>query len=524
MTTSTRWTTADLAQLGERGVTPEEADRQLDLIAHPPSPLAIDRPCTVGDGIVRIGTEDGGDLLQLHADVADRGRIRTFVPASGAATRMFKDLIAAVGDPSLTTREAVNDAARAKNPDALALREFLAGIDRFAFFAELKAAVERGGVRMSALVREGPFAPIVSALLDDTGLGYANLPKALLAFHDYRDGVRTPLEEHLVEASQLAADGESRARLHFTISPEHRERILMRLEEVRARLEETLGASFEVGFSEQKPSTDTIAGSPEGGPFRTAEGRLLFRPAGHGALIENLGELDADLVFMKNVDNVAHDRFKRDTLTWGRLVIGLAARLERTSIAFVKRLAGGADETSIGDVMKFLAQTFHRVPDAALAAAPAAARAAWAREQLARPIRVAGMVPNTGEPGGGPMWVRDVEGRFSKQIVELSQVDTSDPVQRAAVERSTHFSPVFIALALRDAGDRVYPLGKFVDPRAVMVVRKSAGDRELLALERPGLWNGAMAGWNSVFLEVPLTVFNPVKVVSDLLRKEHQPG
>lgn len=524
MTVSTRWSAADLAQLGERGITPEEADRQLDLIAHPPAPLAIERPCTVGDGIVRMGAEDGGELLQLHADVADRGRVRTFVPASGAATRMFRDLIAVAADPALTTGEAIADAARAKRPEAVAFREFLAGIDRFAFFPELKAAVERGGARLSMLVREGPFIPILAALLDDSGLGYANLPKALLAFHDYRDGARTAMEEHLVEASQLVADGESRARVHFTISPEHRERFLMRLEEVRARFEETLGASFEVGFSEQKPSTDTIAGSLEGGPFRTAEGRLLFRPAGHGALIENLADLDGDLVFMKNVDNVAHDRFKRDTLTWGRLVIGLAARLERTSIGFVKRLTAGADEPTIGDATKFLAQTFHRVPDAALATASAAVRAAWVCEQLSRPIRVAGMVPNTGEPGGGPMWVRDEEGRLSKQIVELSQIDVRDPTQRSAVEQSTHFSPVFIALALRDVNDRVYPLGKFVDPRAVMVVRKSAGDQELLALERPGLWNGAMSGWNSVFLEVPLTVFNPVKVVNDLLRKEHQAG
>ena len=523
MNPSTRWSPADLAQLGARGVAPEEADRQLDLIAHPPPPLEIDRPCTPGDGIVRIGTEDGGELLRLHADVADRGRVRTFVPASGAATRMFKDLVAAVANPALATGEALADAARARRPEAVAFREFLAGIDRFAFFPELKAAVERGGVRMSTLVREGPFVPIVAALLDDSGLGYANLPKGLLAFHDYRDGARTAMEEHLVEASQLVSDGQSRARVHFTISPEHRERFLMRLEDVRPRLEEALGASFEVGFSEQKPSTDTIAGSPEGGPFRTADGGLLFRPAGHGALIENLGDLDGDIVFVKNVDNVAHDRFKRDTFTWGRLAIGLAARLERTTVAFVKRLDAGADETTISDATKFLAQTFHRVPDAALASAPAAARVAWLREALARPIRVAGMVPNTGEPGGGPMWVRDEEGRLSKQIVELSQIDVRDPTQRSAVEQSTHFSPVFLALALRDAGDRVHPLGRFVDPRAVMVVRKSAGDRELLALERPGLWNGAMAGWNSVFLEVPLTVFNPVKVVNDLLRKEHQP-
>ena len=518
------WTPEDLELLRGRGVSVAEAERQLELLAHPPVPLAIDRPCTAGDGIVRVGAEDGADLLRLHADVADRGRVRTFVPASGAATRMFKDLLAAKADASLANAAAVSDAARAGRAEAAALREFLGGIDRFAFFGELKAAVERGGVRLSTLVREGPFAPIVDALIESSGLGYGALPKGLLAFHDYPEGARTPLEEHLVEASQLVADGGSVARLHFTISPEHRARFESRLAAVRTALEERLGATFEVSFSVQKPSTDTLAAAPEGGPFRGEDGRLLFRPAGHGALIENLADLEADLVLVKNVDNVAHDRFKRETFTWGRLAIGLAARLERTAVAFVRRLAGSADEATLADAAKFLAQTFHREPDARLAAAPAAERAAWLRARLERPIRVAGMVPNAGEPGGGPMWVRDRRGGLSKQVVELSQIDRSDPAQKRAIEQSTHFNPVVMALALRDANDRVYPLEKFIDPNAVLIVRKHAGERDLLALERPGLWNGAMAEWNTVFLEVPLTVFNPVKTVNDLLRKEHQPG
>jgi len=524
VSTGTRWSPADRAQLVARGIALEEVERQLDLLARPPARMTIDRPCTVGDGIVHVGAEDGGELLRLHAEVADRGRVRTFVPASGAATRMFKDLIAASLEPTLASRESLGDAARAHRPEALALREFLGGIDRFAFFPELKAAIERGGVRASTLVREGPFGPIVAALLEESGLGYATLPKALILFHEYRDGARTAFEEHLVEASQLVADGESRVRLHFTISPEHREKFDAKLAEVRERFEARIGATFEVAFSEQKASTDTIAASLDGEPFRDADGRLLFRPAGHGALIANLAEMDADLVFVKNVDNVAHDRFKRETFTWGRLVIGLAARLERTAVALAKRLAGSPDEDTIANATKFLAATFHREAPASLAAASKAERIAWARAALARPIRVAGMVPNTGEPGGGPMWVHDHSGRVSKQIVELSQVDVSQPTQRAAVEKSTHFSPVFMALALRDAEDRVYPLERFVDERAVLVVKKHAGDRDLLALERPGLWNGSMAEWNSVFVEVPLAVFNPVKTVNDLLRKEHQPG
>lgn len=515
------WAPADLEQLRARGIAPAEADRQLALLADPPAPIRLERPCTIGDGIVRIGAADGGELLKLQADFADRGRIRTFIPASGAATRMFKDLIAARDDASLTSGEALADAARAGRPGAKELREFLAGIDRFAFFAELKEAVERRGVPMRSLVREGPFAPLIDALLEDDGLGYAWLPKGLLAFHDYRDGARTAFDEHLLEATQLVADGENRCRLHFTISPEHRAPFEARLAEVGPRFEEQLGARFELTFSDQRPSTDTLAAATDGGPFRNGGGQMLFRPAGHGALIENLGALDADLVLVKNVDNVAHDRFKRETFTWGRLLVGLAARLERTAVGFVKRLDGAADEAAIEDAMKFLAASFDRVPEPGLAAS---ARREWARRALARPIRVCGMVPNTGEPGGGPMWVRGADGTISKQIVELSQVNAADPGQQAIAAASTHFNPVFMALALRDAGDRPYRLADFIDERAVIVVKKSAEGRELLALERPGLWNGAMAGWNTVFVEVPIAVFNPVKTVNDLLRREHQAG
>jgi len=520
---SASFTPADLQQLAAHGIPAAEAERQLALLAHPPAPVVLDRPCIVGDGVVRIGAAEGGDLLALHAEVADRGRVRVFVPASGAATRMFKDLMSVRADSSLATPDALDTAARAGNAAARATRDFLAGIDRFAFFAGLKAAAEKRGVSMRTLVRSGPLEPLLAALLDETGLGYAHRPKGLLEFHDYADGPRAPFDEHLVEASQFAADGEHRCRLHFTVSPEHRAEFEARLARVAPRLAAQLGAEFDVTFSEQKPATDTLAATPEGAPFRDDEGRLLLRPAGHGALLENLADLDGDLVLVKNIDNVAHDRYKRDTFTWSRLLLGLAARLERTSIALARRLEGHPDEQAVADALQFLATTFRRgAPPAATA--PRAERAAWARTQLARPIRVCGMVPNTGEPGGGPMWVRGTDGAVTPQIVELSQVNAGDPAQRAVVAAATHFNPVFMALAVRDASDRAYRLADFVDERAVIVVKKSAGGRELLALERPGLWNGAMAGWNTVFVEVPLSVFNPVKTVNDLLRKEHQAG
>jgi hypothetical protein len=357
-------------------------------------------------------------------------------------------------------------------------------------------------------------------MLDDEGLGYAAIPKGLVAFHDYADGPRTPLDEHLVEATQFAADAEHRCRLHFTVSPEHRARFESRLAEATARLEARLDVRFEATLSEQHPSSDTLAADEDGTPFRDRDGRLLFRPAGHGALIENLAEMDADLVLIKNVDNVAHDRFKRDTFTWSRLLVGCATRLERTAMSLLRRLEDDGDEAVLAEAQKFLAEGFRRTPPTG----SRAERVAWTSAQLARPIRVCGMVHNTGEPGGGPMWVRGRDGALTPQIVELSQVDMSDARQQAIVAASTHFNPVFMALALRGADDRAYRLADFVDDRAVLVVKRSAEGRDLLALERPGLWNGAMAGWNTVFVEVPLGVFNPVKTVNDLLRKEHQPG
>jgi hypothetical protein len=512
-------TPADIDHLRSRGVSPAEAERQLELLRNPPAPVSLDRPCTVGDGIVRIGAAEGGELLTLHADAAERGRIQVFVPASGAATRMFKDLMSVRADASLATIDALDAAARAGNAEAKATREFLAGIDRFAFFGELKAAAERSGQPLRNLVRDGPLATILDALLEESGLGYAQRPKGLLAFHDYPQGLRTAFDEHLVEASQCAADAEYRCRLHFTVSTEHRAGFAERLEAIEPRIAEELRIQLEASFSEQKPSTDTLAIDAEGDPFRE-DGRLLLRPAGHGALIENLDELGADLVLIKNIDNVAHDRFKRDTFTWSRLLLGLATRLERTAAGHSRRLAASTDAQAVDQAAEFLASAFHRRPPVG----DAPTRAAWARRELARPIRVCGMVPNTGEPGGGPMWVRAADGAASLQIVELSQVNVADAAQQAIVKAATHFNPVFMALALRDAGDRPYRLADFVDERAAIIVRKSSGGRELLALERPGLWNGAMAGWNTVFVEVPLTVFNPVKTVNDLLRKEHQPG
>jgi hypothetical protein len=510
MSTETpRFTPDDLRQLAARGVPEAEAARQLAILAAPPAHARLERPCTPGDGIERLDGARVDALLARHAKAAAAGRVTAFVPASGAATRMFKDLLALLELPGELT---FADVARKRSEAARALEAFVAGLPRFAFEDEVARRVAARGLDAARLRDQGPWRPLLEALLSPDGLDAARLPKALLPFHRSGDGPRTPFEEHLVESATLARDAQGACRLHFTVSPEHRARFDALLGSAGARLAARLGVRFSVGFSEQHADTDTLAGALGGGPFRGESGELLFRPSGHGALLRNLAETQADLVFLKNIDNVAVDALKPETARWSCALVGLADELAAGAHRHRVRLDDPADADAIADGVRFAAES--------LGVTVAAERAALVA-LLDRPVRACGMVPNTGEPGGGPFWVRGHDGRVTRQIVEAAQVATDAP-QQALLRAATHFNPVFLACALRDRRDRPWDLERFVDERAAIVTRKSAGGRELLALERPGLWNGAMADWNTVFVEVPLAVFNPVKTVLDLLRPEHQ--
>ncbi len=412
------FTPLDLDDLARRGIPLAEAERQLGLFTHPPAPASLDRACTVGDGILRLDAAEQAAFEREGASALASGRVGKFVPASGAATRMFQALQA---DPA-------GDAAR----------EVRDQLGRFAFAPALTDEPDPG----EAILRR-----------------FASLPKALLPFHRYGDHSHTAFEEHLYEAQALGVD-----RIHFTVSPEHRAGFLA--------VAERCPAPVAVSYSEQKPSTDTLAGRENGQPFRDAGGRLVFRPGGHGALLENLNDLRGDLVLIKNIDNITHSRLWPEQLRWKKILLGVLLR------------ARAAD----------------------------------------RPTRVCGVVRNTGEPGGGPFWVRGRDGRTTPQIVESAEVDLTAPAQRAVFESATHFNPVDLACALCDAGGRPFDLRAFRDDEAVFVARKSKDGQPLLALELPGLWNGAMARWHTVFVEVPLETFNPVKTLSDLLRPAHQPA
>ena len=513
------FTKDDALQLEEHGVSETEARRQLELLRHPPEHPRLERANTVGDGIEAVPEERRQTLAGLAREAAAAGRVQAFVPASGAASRMFQDLIVCRSEGGAVSRTWLDEAAANGKKEARALERFLENLGRFAFHDQLKAVAETADRTLAAMVKEGPLRPLLDALLETPGMGYAHLPKGLLSFHGAGDGVRTAFEEHLAEAAELMREKGGACRLHFTVSSEHREEFAAALAAARNRFEAALKVRYDVSFSEQHPSTDTLALDEEGRPFRGKDGRLLLRPAGHGALIENLNQIGGDLAFIKNIDNVAHPDWKEPTWLWTRVLIGRLVEVEREVFAWIDRLKNDGDR-AVGEAVGFCEKAFFAHPPDGLGPVE---RRAWVLERLDRPVRVCGMVPNTGEPGGGPFWVRGKHGACSIQIVESAQVDPESPEQQQLYRRGTHFNPAFLAVALRRHDGSPHDLERFVDPNAVIVTTKSQGGRKLLALERPGLWNGAMAWWNTLLVEVPLAAFNPVKTVNDLLRPEHQP-
>ncbi|MFL6200975.1 MAG: DUF4301 family protein [Thermoanaerobaculia bacterium] len=487
------FTPADLSQMAGLGIAPAEALRQIELFRNPPPFTRVLRACRVGDGIRQLSKASEPWLLARFEEAVRRGRIAKLVPASGAATRMFKELLADLNDG-------------AEGEPSPEVRTFLENLPRFAFYEDL------------AGVQTADRRTILEHLLTEKGLDYAELPKGLLEFHRYPDGPRTPFEEHLVEAADVTRDADGVCRLHFTVSPQHRERFEALLEEVRGRYERKLNCRFEVGFSHQQPSTDTIAVDPENRPFRQDDGTLLFRPGGHGALLDNLASLAErgwDLVLLKNIDNVVPDSRKPLVNGWKKALSGYLLALQERIFRILERLetdpAAALEET---EASKLVEEELSRPVPAG------EDRRQFVIEALNRPLRVCGVVRNQGEPGGGPFWVADSHGNLSVQIVETAQIDPD--VRQEMLAGSTHFNPVDIVCALRDRHGAPYDLHRFVDPTTVFISSKSHEGRPLKALERPGLWNGAMAGWNTVFVEVPDETFAPVKTVLDLLRPEHQ--
>ena len=512
--TMSPFTDKDLAHLAEKGIGPEKAAAQIGIFQEGIAPVRLSKAAVVDDGIVRLGPAEQDRLKALYREALPKRTILKFTPASGAASRMFKALFGFLEgfDPDRDDLESY-----LARPEQAAVKQFRDQLPKFPFYEMISNRLGKDaagpGRHLQAFVRE---------MLSEEGLNYGFYPKGMLPFHKYGNTLTTPFEEHLWEGAAYAAT-QGLSRLHFTISEAHHPLFTREQERVRDRVEAETGCRFELSYSYQKGSTDTLAVTPDNEPFRDNQGRLLFRPGGHGALIENLNEQDADLIFIKNIDNVAIRSNLATVAGWKEVLGGYLLELQETAYRFTRMLEEGTlDHDLLVRIGRFLESRLNtRLPDT-YSGLSLDDQVAVLRDKLARPIRVCGMVKNEGEPGGGPFWIKDASGNESLQIVESAQADLENEGQRAIFAGATHFNPVDLVCGVRDAFGNKYNLLNFVDSRQGFITEKTFEGRPLKALELPGLWNGAMAFWNTVFVEVPVSTFNPVKTVNDLLKPAHQ--
>ena len=503
-------TPQDKELLAKKGISEEQIADQLASFEKGFPYLKLFAAASVENGILATDADGQKKYLDVWDTYTQTGKkVVKFVPASGAASRMFKNMFEFLG-------------ADYDVPQTAFEQKFFSQIAKFAFYDDLNAACQKNtGKDIPTLIAEGSYKPVVAALLESAGLNYGALPKGLLKFHKYDDGSRTPVEEHLVEGALYAASRSGKVNVHFTVSPEHRALFQALVEEKAAVYAKKYGVEYDISFSEQKPSTDTIAADMENKPFRS-DGKLLFRPGGHGALIENLNDLDADVIFIKNIDNVVPDKLKGETVLYKKLIAGVLVSLQQQAFAYLQLLDSGKyTHEQVIEILQFLQKQLHcknpdtkNLEDAELVI--------YLKQKLNRPMRVCGMVKNVGEPGGGPFLAYNSDGTISLQILESSQIDMKDPAKKEMFEKGTHFNPVDLVCAVRDYKGDKFDLTKYVDKATGFISYKSKNGKDLKALELPGLWNGAMSDWNTVFVEVPLGTFNPVKTVNDLLRDQHQ--
>jgi hypothetical protein len=492
----------DIIQIDERGSDIATVKEQVKYFENGFPFLHLSKAATVGDGIIRLTDSEISEVIAEFDKNTVEGEIALlkFVPASGAATRMFKSLFGFL-----------QDGKKDKS-----VEEFFARLREFAFFEDLKTALAVDGND----IETADETTIVSYFLTNKGLGYGELPKGLLKFHNYEDRSRTPLEEHLVEGAKYANAG-SHVKIHFTVSPEHRDKFEKLVVEVLPSYQSAFGVKYFVSFSEQKSATDTIAVNLDNTPFREKDGSLLFRPAGHGALLDNLSQLDADIIFIKNIDNVVPDRIKEDTITYKKALAGVVLTYQKRIFDYLKKL-GQYDQALLSELDSFFRDELCVIPPASFDRLTDEQKKDYFVQKLDRPLRACGMVKNQGEPGGGPFWAQNSDGSSSLQVVESAQVDVNDAEQNKIFKDSTHFNPVDLVCAIKNSKGELYDLKKFRDPLTGFITGKSKDGKDLKAQELPGLWNGAMADWNTLFVEVPLLTFNPVKTVNDLLREQHQ--
>lgn len=513
------FTADDVFQIEQKGIALSKIQTQM-LSFKQGFPFAnLDSAATINNGIWQFVDDEIDFYVQLYKEESPNRKITKFVPASGAATRMFKMLFEFRDFAAKNPNEVV---AALEEDHFKEVKEFFDRIDQFAFHRSLKSICTENNLDLDLLLKEQNYLQILNLVLGEEGLNYSKMPKALLRFHRYIDRSRLALEEHLVESSQYATDSGRIARIHFTVSPEHQALFVEHIHQIIEHYEKAFDVVFEIGYSIQKPSTDIIAVDLNNQPFREESGELVFRPGGHGALIQNLNDILGDIVFIKNIDNVVPDHLRAISVRYKQVIGGLLISLQNQIFNYLTLLeAKKYDLVLLNEIENFCIDKLLIDFNTSYEEYSDAVKADYLFELLDRPIRVCGMVKNEGEPGGGPFWVIKNDTK-SLQIVESSQVNMKDPVQLEIFKSATHFNPVDLVCGLRNYLNEPFNLLDFVDNETGFISEKSKNGKVLKAMELPGLWNGAMAKWLTVFVEVPIITFNPVKVVNDLLRPQHQ--
>ena len=509
----------DIKHFQERGISVEKVTEQINSFKKGFPYVKLFKAARIQNGIKALDSELITYYINKYESAHDLVKIK-FVPASGAASRMFKALFefrSAYINSNFNPGLLKNDAYKQ-------VSIFFSNIKKFAFYGDLMNVLQDDDENIEQLVRQNKLCVILDALFNASGLNYGALPKGLLKFHAYKKNSRTAVEEHMVEGAMYAKNADGTVKIHFTVSPEHQSLFQKVTDKVKGKYESDYNVKYDISYSVQKPSTDTIAVNIKNEPFRTKDGTIIFRPGGHGALIENLDEIDADIILMKNIDNVVPDDKKDYSVKYKKILAGVLLEYQEKIFNYLNLLKSPSTvQNSLADeIIGFIKNELCILPDSRKINSDVQETLKYLIKILNRPIRVCGMVKNEGEPGGGPFWVRNMNGDVSLQVIEKSQIDSHNYEQNAILNSSTHFNPVDIVCGIKDYKGNKFELHQFIDPDTGFISKKTKDGRPLRALELPGLWNGAMSDWNTIFIEVPLSTFNPVKTVNDLLRSEHQ--
>nr|WP_315215856.1 DUF4301 family protein [uncultured Flavobacterium sp.] len=509
----------DFVQIYNHGIPMQNIQKQLSIFKDGIAKTILDRPATINDGILKLSSED----FEKNALFFDTNKsnliLEKFVPASGAATRMFKFLNEFLTEFDINN-ESVNAYINRKKDTELSL--FIIGMDKFPFFKELDSKLRSEHKDFESLDNSYKNYYFIKLLLQSDYFDFANKPKGVLPFHKYANHIATPIEEHLNECA-LYATVNGNSNLHFTVSKTHQKQFEAIVNSTKNKIEKQSNTKISVGYSYQNQATDTITVDSKNNPFRDKNNELVFRPGGHGALIENLNNQDADIIFIKNIDNIIQNNVETVTLC-KKALAGILIRLQQQVFTYLKAIdANQIHENDIAEIITFLKEELHIEMSKGFQKFTLENKILKIKTKLDRPIRVCGMVKNEGEPGGGPFWIRDTKGKLSLQIVETSQVDLSNPKQEKILAKSTHFNPVDLVCGIKNYNKTKFDLTRFIDHEAGFIVTRNTSGKVMKSYELPGLWNGAMAKWLTVFVEVPLITFNPVKTVNDLLKPAHQP-